>query len=190
MFSRMDILGFWQKCQITPSKLAEVKQAADLIVKFKPLYDPVADATKVPWWMIGAIDDREESFNHSGYLGNGDPLSKKTTHVPKGRGPFLAPDAWSKGAIDAIHISGWDVLPTGGHWDIVTCLIKGEAYNGLGYEHRGIRSPYEWGATNMQQRGKYTSDGHWDGNAWDSQVGLAAMFLALKQFHGVDLNEA
>ncbi len=187
MFSRLQILSFWIKAQITPSWIDIVKAQANQVVSFKRLYDPVADATRVPWWVIGAIDDREESFHHKGYLGNGDPFNKKTTHVPRGRGPFAS---WSDGAIDAIHVSGWDILPASGHWDIVTCLIKCEAYNGEGYEHRGIRSPYLWGATNMQQRGKYTADGHWDGNAWDSQVGCAALFLALKQFHGVDLNEA
>lgn len=187
MFSRMEMLGFWQKCRITPSRLAAVQHEASLVVKYKPLYDPVADATKVPWWLLGCIDDREEGFNHRGYLGNGDPWNKKTVHVPRGRGPFKS---WSDGAIDAIHISGWDILPSGHHWDTVTCLFKAEAFNGEGYEHRGLRSPYVFGATNMQQRGKYTSDGHWDGNAWDVQVGMAAIMLALKQFHGVDLNEA
>lgn len=187
MFSRIDILGFWQKCQLTSSRAAETMTAANRIVELKPTYDPVQAQTNVPWYVIGAIDDREESFSHRGYLGNGDPLNKKTTHVPRGRGPFKT---WSDGAIDAIHVSGWDALPTGGHWDIVTALIKCEAYNGEGYEHRGIRSPYIFGATNMQQRGKYVADGHWDGNAWDSQLGVAAILLALKQFHGVDLNEA
>lgn len=187
MFSRMDILGFWQKCQITPSVLVDAHKAAGEIVQFKSLYDPVANATKVPWWVIGAIDDREESFNHKGYLGNGDPLNKPTKDVPRGRGPFKS---WSDGAIDAIHISGWDILPSGSHWDIVTCLMKCEAYNGEGYEHRGLRSPYMFGGTNMQQRGKYRADGIWDANQWDAQLGVAAMFLALKQFYGVDLNEA
>lgn len=190
MFSRLDILSFWSKCQITSTRMAEAHAAAAKVVQFRPLYDPVSAKTGVPWWVIGGIDDREEGFNHKGYLGNGDPLSRKTTHVPKGRGPFLGPNAWSDGAIDAIHVSGWDHLPTNGHWDIVTCLMKCEAYNGMGYEHRGIRSPYMFGATNMQQRGKFVRDGVWDGNAWDSQLGVAAIFLALKQFYGVDLNEA
>lgn len=185
MFSRMDVLGFWQKAQLT--KTQEAHQAAAKIIGFKDLYLPIQAATNVPWWVIGAIDNREESFIHSGYLGNGDPLNKKTVHVPKGRGPFKN---WTDGAIDAIHISGWDRLPTGGHWDIVTCLIKCEAYNGLGYAHMGHRSPYIWAGTNMQQRGKYNSDGHFDPNQWDTQLGCAAMFLALKKDFGVDLNEA
>jgi lysozyme family protein len=187
MFSRLDILGFWQKCQITPLRLNEAKRAADLVMSFKSMYDPVQAATGVPWYGIGPIDSREESFNHKGYLGNGDHWNKKSVHVPRGRGPFKS---WQEGAIDSIHISGWDRLPSGAHWDIVTLLMKHEVYNGMGYAHMGIRSPYVWGATSMQQRAKYTSDGHFDPNAWDTQLGTAAILLALKQFHGVDLNEA
>lgn len=185
MFSRLDILGFWQKAKLT--KTAEATSSASKIVSLKSEYDQVQLATNVPWWVIGAIDMREESFNHKGYLGNGDPLSKKTTHVPRNRGPFKS---WYEGAIDSIHISGWDRLPTGHHWDIVTCLMKCEVYNGLGYAHMGHKSPYIWAGTSMQERGKYTGDGHYDPSAWDSQLGCAAVFLALKQFHNVDLNEA
>lgn len=188
MFSRLDILGFWQKAQIAPARLSIVQAEANKILSFKSaFYDEVQAATGVPWYVIGAIDMREEDFNHNGYLGNGDSLSRKTVHVPKGRGPFKS---WYEGAIDSIHVSGWDRLPSGGHWDIVTALMKCEVYNGMGYAHMGLRSPYVWGATNMQQSGKYVSDGHFDSNAWDNQLGCAAVFLALKQFHGVDLSEA
>lgn len=187
MFSRLDVLGFWSKASITPSKMSQVQSAANKIMSFKSMYDEVEQATLVPWYVTGVIDMREESFNHNGYLGNGDPLNKKTVHVPRGRGPFKT---WFDGAIDAFQISGWSRLPSGAHWDIVTALIKLEAYNGEGYNHMGIRSPYVWAATNMQQHGKYTADGHFDPNAIDSQLGCAAVLLALKQFHGVDLNEA
>lgn len=191
MFSRMEVLGFWQKAQISPARLAVAKQAANQIMGFKQsFYDEVQAGTGVPFYGTGVIDMREESFSHKSYLGNGDPLSRKTTHVPKNRGPFAEPGAWYKGAIDAFNISGWSRLPAGGHWDIVTLLIKLEAYNGLGYAHMGLRSPYVWAGTNMQQHGKYTADGHFDANAWDGQLGCAAVLLALKQFNGVDLNEA
>lgn len=186
MFSRMDYLSFWQKAQLSNGSLDSARQAAAKIISFKSLYDPIQSQTGVPWYVIGAIDDREESFSHSGYLGNGDPLTRKTTHVPKGRGPF---SSWSDGAIDAIHISGWDILPSGGHWDIVTALIKCEAYNGAGYAHMGMRSPYVWAGTSMQQRGKYNSDGHFDASIWDAQLGCAAIFLALKNDFKVDLSE-
>jgi lysozyme family protein len=193
MFTRLDILGFWRQAKISDNRLAEVKAVADKIMGFRQqFYDPVAVATGVPWYGIATKDYREPepAFNHSQYLGNGDPLSHKTTHVPRNRGPFLGPNAWQDGAMDAIHISGWDHLPSGWHWDIVTLLIKDEAFNGMGYAHMGLRSPYVFGGTNMQQRGKYTGDGHFDPSHWDTQIGTAAIYLALKEFHGIDLSEA
>jgi lysozyme family protein len=187
MFSRLDVLGFWQRCSLERLETELAAAAATSVLKYKPLYDAVQAQTGVPWYVVGAIDYREEGFEHNAYLGNGDPLNRPTRHVPRGRGPFAS---WQDGAIDAIHVSGWDRLPAGGHWDIVTALMKCEVYNGMGYAHMGLRSPYVWGGTSMQQRGKYTSDGHFDPSAWDTQLGVAAIFLALKQFHGVDLSEA
>lgn len=187
MFSRLEILGFWQKAQILPALKSTVKDNARIVANFYDIYNDVLAGTGVPSYVTGVIDMREESFNHHGYLGNGDPINKKTTHVPRGRGPFAN---WYEGAIDAFNVSGWSRLPSGGHWDIVTALIKLEAYNGEGYNHMGIRSPYVWAGTNMQQHGKYTSDGHFDANAWDTQLGCAAVLLSLRDDFGIDLNEA
>lgn len=184
----MKVLKLWQTCHVKPERLNEMKHLADKIVGFRnEFYDPVEKATGVPWYVIGAIDCREESFDHRGYLGNGDPLSQVTKHVPRGRGPFAN---WYQGAIDAFHVDGMGHLPPGGHWDVVTALIKCEGYNGLGYASKGLPSPYVWGGTNIQQAGKYVGDGHFSSTAWDSQPGCAAMWLALKAFHGVDLGEA
>jgi lysozyme family protein len=184
MFSRLDILGFWRACTIQNSLAGSV---ASQVMNFQSMYQEVQSLTAVPWYVVGGIDYREESFNHNGYLGNGDPLDRVTTNVPRGRGPFTN---WQSGAIDAFQISGWDRLPTGAHWDIVTALMKCEAYNGEGYAHMGIRSPYVWAGTNMQQRGMYTADGAFDPTAWDTRLGVAAIFLVLKQSYSVDLNEA
>lgn len=187
IIDRLKVLSLWQEAKILPGRVNEIKQIAEKVLSFKAdFYDQVEAATKVPWYVVGAIDCREESFNHHGYLGNGDPLSRITSHVPRGRGPFKT---WYEGAIDAFHLDGMDQLPAGGHWDIVTALIKCEGYNGLGYASKGLPSPYVWGATNIQKAGKYVSDGHWSATAWDSQPGCAAIFLALKEFNQVDLNE-
>jgi lysozyme family protein len=188
MFDRMWYLEQWQKCQLKPSAVAQHQGAARKIMGFKAeFYDPAEAKTGVPWYLIGALDCREEDFAHHGYLGNGDSLSHNTTHVPRGRGPFAS---WAEGAIDALTLGGWDILPPDGHWDLVTALIKSENYNGLGYGHMGLPSPYVWAGTNIQRAGKYVSDGHFDRNAVDTQPGVAGLFLALKQTYGVDLREA
>lgn len=185
---RLKVLGLWRSCLIDLSRLNEMKNLAGLIMSYREqFYDPVEKATGVPWYVVGAIDCREEDFKHGSYLGNGDPLYRATVHVPRGRGPFKS---WFAGAIDAFQFDGMDHLHTGGHWDIVTALIKCEGYNGMGYAAHGIPSPYVWGGTNVQRPGKYIADGEWSATTVDKQPGCAAMFLALKQFHGVDLIEA
>jgi lysozyme family protein len=188
IIDRMKVLSLWRAAHILPNRLNEMKHVADLIMSFKvQFYDPVEAATKVPWYVVGAIDCREENFSNGSYLGNGDPLYRVSTHVPRGRGPF---NSWYAGAIDAFHLDGMDHLPIGGHWDIVTALIKCEGYNGMGYASKGLPSPYVWGGSNIQQAGKYVADGHFSSTTWDTQPGVASMLLALKQFHNVDLNEA
>lgn len=187
IINRMAELEQWRKCKILPEHVSEFNHIADLVMNYKSLYDPISEATGIPFYVIGALDSREEGFNHHGYLGNGDPLYKATTHVPRGRGPFLD---WTLGALDALRFDGMDRLPAGGHWDIVTALIKCEGYNGLGYAHMGLPSPYIWAGTNIQKHGKYVADGHFDPQAIDTQPGVAGIFLALKAKYNVDLNEA
>lgn len=160
---------------------------ARTVMQYKQLYDEVEQATGVPWYVVGVIDCREESFNHHSYLGNGDPLHSVTVHVPRGRGPF---PTWQAGAVDALKFDGMDRLPVGGHWDVVTALIKCEGYNGLGYAHMGLPSPYIWAGTTVQRPGKYVADGHFDPHAVDQQPGCAGILLALKNMYNVDLREA
>ncbi len=185
LLNRMHVLGLWQSCKITR---AIFQRVADRAMKFKlSHYDPVEKATGVPWYVVAAIDMREEDFDHHAYLGNGDPLWRPTTHVPRGRGPFAT---WFEGAIDALRLDGMAHLPPDGHWDIVTALIKCEGFNGMGYATKGLPSPYVWAGTSVQMPGKYTSDGHFDRHAFDTQPGCAGLFLTLRDEFGVDLREA
>lgn len=151
---------------------------AKMVLKFRSLYEVVERATGVPWWIVGGIDMREESFRHNANLCNGDPLDKPTTHVPKGVGPF---PTWMDGAIFAMKFSGLKAN------DFIGWLIQAEIYNGLGYHHHldpahptlPEPSPYIWSGTDIYTSGKYVADGKWNPNAVDQQTGIAAMLKSL-----------
>lgn len=182
---RLTVLNRWQKARVMDAQKPVLASLALKALSYKEAYyEPVTAAIGVPWYVVAAIDMREESFSHQGYLGNGDPLNKVTVHVPKGRGPF---SSWYAGAIDALKLRGFDKI---GHWDIVTALIEMEAYNGLGYKNKDIPSPYVWALTNIQVSGKYIADGSFSPTTWDQQPGCAALLLTLRDSHGIDVGEA
>lgn len=182
---RLTVLNEWQRCRVMDAQKPLMETLAKEALSFKAsYYDPVSAAIGIPWYVVAAIDMREESFQHSGYLGNGDPLGQVTKDVPRGRGPF---SSWYAGAIDALDLDGENKIA---HWDIVTALIQLEKYNGLGYKARGIPSPYVWAKTNVQVAGKFVGDGTWSSTTWDQQPGCAALIMTLRDNHGIDVGES
>ncbi len=79
----------WQEMQVRPSSSAEARREAERLLNNKSIYQEIETITHVPWYFIGLCHDRESGFNLNTYLGNGQPLDRVTTHVPKGRGPSL-----------------------------------------------------------------------------------------------------
>ena len=72
------------------------------LVSGKSFYKKVQDETGIPMAFVAAIHSRELASDvgvFKAYLGNGQPLNKVTTIVPKKRGPFKS---WHEGAIDAL----------------------------------------------------------------------------------------
>jgi murein L,D-transpeptidase YcbB/YkuD len=67
-------------------------------------------------------------------------------------------------------------------WSPGGTLTIFEEYNGTGYEqfHKEA-SPYNWGATDQEEWGKYTADGHWNAHVWDTQLGCAAMLKRMME---------
>jgi lysozyme family protein len=64
-----------------------------------------------------------------------------------------------------------------------------ERSNGLGYQKRGLFSPYLWGGTTLYERGKFAG-GVWDPNAVNAQVGAVALLRRLQDKNVIDLHAA
>ncbi len=110
---------------------------------------------------------------------------EKKTGVPRGQGPYYGQDAWERSAIVALERKEAGAaanLTKVKDWRLEKILYWSEAYNGWGPHNHGIPSGYIWGGTSIQKRGKYTSDGHWDPNAWDQQLGCAAILKGMMDF--------
>lgn len=196
----------WAKCQITPSRQAEVHSAALRLCKtenkarFQGVTDRLTELSEtnlaihpVPWWFIAIVAEREYGGppHWDKQLGQGDPLNQVSQHVPKGMGPYLSHpdditpghDAWTRCCVDVL-INSAPYAAKWSDWSIGGVLTLFILYNGTGYEqYHNEPSPYDWGATNIQQRGKYSSDGKFDPNQWDSQIGCAAL---LKEMMAID----
>lgn len=169
----------WARCQITPSREAEVNAVAKRLVSSaaKAIYQQISAQTGVPWWVIAVIHEREADQNWNCSIAQGDPWNAPSRHIPKGRGPF---PNFIAAALDALK----NCAPKAAEWKDWTAggtLTILEEYNGLGYEdYHAEASPYNWGATNIEQEGKYTGDGEYSPNVWDTQLGCAAMLKAMR----------
>lgn len=166
----------WYAMRISADKGPLFKAVADRLLFNKPRYEAVSKALAaqgytIPWEFIAVTHQRESSGNFNTYLGNGQPLSKKTTIVPKGRGPFTS---WEEGAIDAL-LNASPYAAKNEDWSIGGTLEMLEKYNGLGYAAKGVPSPYVWAGTNQYTAGKYVSDGVYDANHVDTQLGCAGL---------------
>jgi lysozyme family protein len=172
--------NMWNKAAIRPDRANAARNLAGKAFANEAKYKAVERATGVPMEFIAPAHMRESGMNFAGVLHNGEHIlgtGRKTRLVPKGRGPFPAGDeGWVLAAIDAIKLKGLHKIKD---WPVEMILFQQERFNGFGYFNRGINSPYVWGWTNLQQRGKYVADGRFDPGAMDAQCGTAAMLKAM-----------
>lgn len=171
----------WANMKISADKGNAFKVVADRLSSpvAKSRYITVSARTGVPWEFIAVTHQRESSQNWNTQLAQGDPLSRKSTHVPKGRGPF---QSWEEGAYDAL-VNCAPYAARNKDWSIGGTLEMLEKYNGLGYAAKGVPSPYVWAGTNQYVKGKYVADGKYDPNHVDTQLGCAGLlkFLGWQQ---------
>lgn len=165
--------------KLNPDKIAAFRATARRLHDNKPVFEQLSSKTGVPWAIIAVIKEREAGADPKFQLSiaQGDPWNRVSVHVPRGRGPFTS---WLLAGIDALvkcapYASLWHDWSAGGS---MTILIK---YNGIGYDSRGLPSPYGYAGTNQYVRGKYVADGVYDPNAVDQQLGCLGMLLALQE---------
>lgn len=163
----------WDRMKINAGSVDDYDRVARRVLANKSRYVAIEQKTGVPWWLVAGLHMRESDMDFGTYLGNGQSLKRRTTIVPKGRGPFRS---FEEGAIDALK---YDALAGVKDWRLEKALWYAERFNGFGYEKHGKPSPYLWAQTNIQQAGKYVSDGRWSSSAWDKQLGVAPLWATL-----------
>ena len=178
-------MSLWSKAHLKDDALSKKKlmlYSSKILANIKR-YQFIQKETGVPWQLVAGIHGLEASFRFDACFANGDPLNKVTTHVPKGRGPFLT---WEASAIDELQRHHTDAIH---HWSIPLCLQFAERWNGLGHlrKHPDVNTPYLWSFTNLYTKGKYVADGKYDPEAISKQVGVAALFLDLKLKNLLDI---
>lgn len=176
---RTEYLRLFSACEVVPARLGEVEAVSARMMEARFRYKAVGYGLGVPWWFIGAIHSLESQFDFSRHLHNGDPLSARTIHVPRGRPTAGAPPfTWEESAADALILEGLDRWSD---WSIPGTLFQLERYNGWGYRlfHPTVLSPYLWSGSQHYTRGKYMGDHRWSHTVVSTQVGAAVLLKAL-----------
>lgn len=155
--------------------LTQAAPVAERLVAAKDRYVSISNKTGVPWFIIAVIHEREAGQRWDRNIAQGDPWDAVSIHVPKLRGPFTS---FEEAAIDALtncdpYASKWTDWSAGG------ALTLLELYNGLGYENRGIPSPYLWSGTDQYKSGKYVADRVFSPTTVDQQLGCAVLIKAM-----------
>lgn len=177
-----DYQALYDSMLIDPKAVPAVATYTRKQLQFKDRYMKVGQLAcptePLPWYFVGLIHHMESGQNFDRHLHNGDPLTARTIHVPigrpiKGNPPFL----WDDSAIDAlVNVMGYGTPRT---WSIPETLDRLEGYNGFGYQHHDVYTPYLWSRTNHYTKGLYVSDGKYNPDAISQQLGVAPILKAL-----------
>ncbi len=173
---RQEYEGLFESCVIGTAHKKSVERIVDKIVENQDCYRLVSEQSGVPWFFVAAVHTMESNRNFETHLHNGDPLTDRTVHVPKGRPKNGKPPfSWEESARDAL---AYQRLSEKTDWTLAGTLYQLEEYNGWGYRlyHPEVLSPYLWSFSNHYISGKYVADGRWSHTAVSRQCG-AAVFL-------------
>lgn len=183
---REEYAALWGNMALQPSWVRAFQRDAQRILRNRERYEKVSAATNVPWFVIGLIHSMESGLDFDTHLHNGDPLTDRTVHVPRGR-PLTGkpPFTWEESAIDALQ---HDDLTGVSNWCVEQIAYMLEAYNGWGYRYKRIPTPYLWSGSNNYVRGKYVRDGQFDPNAVSEQTGAMPILSVMRDLEtGIQL---
>lgn len=142
-------------------------------------YQEIQGELSIPWYVIACLHYRESDCDFRTHLFNGDPLSHRTVNVPAGQPVHGNPPfTWAYSAKCALEYDGLNRV---NNWSIESLLYECEKFNGMGYHHLGINSPYLWANTNRYQAGKYVADGRFSATAVDQQLGIASLLKRMQE---------
>ncbi len=187
---RKEYERLYYRCEIRPERFAEIDRLVDGLLANQTRYEAVAETVATPWYFIAAIHNMESSQRFDRHLHNGDPLTRRTIHVPagrprRGRPPFT----WEESAIDALRMHGLHRID---EWSLARILYELERYNGWGYRkyHPHVKSPYLWAGSTHYSSGKYVADGTWSDTAVSRQAGAAVLIRRLQERGAISLPDA
>lgn len=181
---------YWQGMSVTRVQASNAQ--ADQVIKYKSEYARVEKRTGVKWFVVGALHLREAGSppDFKACLHNGERIlgtNRKTKLVPANRGPFNGPDAFVDACYDAlIVVEGLEGIKWNEKTGVARTAWLAEKFNGFGYRNgptnyktgqkcQPMPSPYVWGATSVQRRGKYVADRKFDPDVMDPQIGVMAV---------------
>jgi lysozyme family protein len=177
-----DQVARWRDAKLNPKWSIASDKAVTLFTRTRDVYDRLEKArgNGVPAQFIFGFHMRESDNSFRCHLHEGSPLTHRTRDVPKNRPPVWAPPFdWFTSALDALY--DYEHLERRDWQHAQPALQAAESYNGLGYQRRGVPSPYLWSGTTIYQGGKYVRDGVWSATALDQQLGVCAVLLRMRE---------
>lgn len=176
--------SLWDSMEIMRDETV-MHKTVERIVACRAAYEEVEKLTGVPWYVVGIMDMREGGGGARKHLHNGDSLKRPTVQVPANRPPGPGPFTFCQSACDALQIKGLDKLKD---WSVERMAYEFERYNGFGYrQYRDMRSPYLWGGTNHQDKGKYIADGKFSKAVMDPQHGCMPLLKIIAETAAIEL---
>jgi lysozyme family protein len=181
-----EYINYFVGMQFVSEREPNIAWHAQKALEHRSRYEGLASRLAIPWWFIAGVHALEASFNTKTHLHNGDPLTARTVHVPKGRPTAGTPPfSWTESAADALTEQE---LANLSDWSLPRALWRWERYNGFGYRKHGVPSPYLWSFSTVYEKGKFTSDGRYSASKVSEQCGVAVLLRYLHREGQVELD--